>query len=120
MRDMDPTVSDYSKKISRGVESQQKYRQKLGQAMKHGAQEERIDTIRAHEDVRSAVARGLMPMPAWLAEMDRQRAAVTGRVAARPTRKRVKVAQTRRPRVAPVVSVGMEALVAKLRSAWIG
>jgi hypothetical protein len=98
MRALDPTCGVYSKTISKGVEKQIQYRQQLGDSMRHGAEEERTDTLRAHADVRLAVQRGLMPMPDWLAEMDRQREAAlkmrgTTHAARKMTRKRREVSE---------------------------
>lgn len=124
MRALDPTCGVYSKTISKGVEKQLQYRQQLGESMRNGAAEERTDTLRAHADVRLAVQRGLMPMPEWLAEMDRQREAalkMTGtshaskRVSKKVTRKRAHVAEKRFVRGGDVAD-----MAARLERAWRG
>jgi hypothetical protein len=112
----------YSKTISKGVEKQLQYRHQLHDSMRNGKAEERTDTLRAYEDVRLAVKRGLMPMPEWLAEMDRQREAVlkmTGTShaskAKKVTKKRARVAEKRF-----VAQSSLADMAARLERAWRG
>lgn len=125
MRALDPTCGVYSKTISKGVEAQRAYRSNLNRAARNERELTRIETLRAHEDVRLAVQRGLMPMPAWLAEMDAQQEehrrrmrAGTTHAAARLTPRRARAAEELYVRSVAPVSDELEDMAAKLRSAW--
>jgi hypothetical protein len=122
----DPTIGAYSRRITRGVEAQLDYRDRLQADARRGARDAKLEQARAVEDVRTAVARGLLPRPGWLVALDRGH----GQAPPRPEHGQKK-GQRQNPKPArksatkppttphkATADAGLAAQVARLKQAW--